>query len=393
VNGLKITDVETIEFVSYDSAHSRWGFPDWSGLMSLTKETYETKSSITKIATDEGVEGLCFGGKKEEVNRWIKPLLIGEDPLDREKIWQWMYSITRGRLSEKTLAVVDMALWDLAGKYFKVPISKILGGFRDRVKAYASTLPNLGSPEEYAEHAWKCRKHGYKGYKIHPYTFYDPLKKKACPDTTTFPKEDIEICKAVREKVGEDMVLMFDPFTIGAGGGYSFEEAVWVGKELEKLNFSWFEQPLLEDRFFPYIKLCKELNIPILSPEMTFGSFYTRAEWLRSQACDIVRMECNHGGITAVKKCIDVCEAYGVKCEFHGGGFAHLQILAATSPKICEWYEKGLLGKNMVYNKSPSSVLKKVCDPMDDDGNVLVPQKPGLGMEVNWEYITKNSIE
>jgi L-alanine-DL-glutamate epimerase-like enolase superfamily enzyme len=302
-----------------------------------------------------------------------------------------MYSLTRWRVSERIIGVIDMALWDLAGKYFKVPIHKLLGGFRDRVKAYASSGPNLGAPEVYADHAEACLKEGYKAYKVHPYIFYDPIKKRPCPDTITFPREDIEVCKAVRERVGDEMILMYDPWTVGAGGGYSLEEALWVGRELEKLNFYWFEQPLLEDRIESYITLCSGLKIPVLAPEMSGGSFFTRGEWIARRAADMIRMECGFGGITAVKKCVDLCEAYGVKCELHGGGFGHLQVLGATSPKLCEWFERGLLGPGFDYEK-PRPPLTTICDPMDGEGNVLIPQKPGLGMEIDWDYIDENRI-
>ncbi len=385
--GMKIRDVETIQFKTYSTVHyTRWGYQyDFFG------PKYEVTSSLTRIVTEDGAEGLCLGGDKAVTDRWIKPLLVGEDPFDRERLWQWMYSLTRWRVSERIIGVIDMALWDLAGKCFDVPIHKLLGGFRDRVKAYASSGPNLGTPEVYADHAEECLKEGYKAYKIHPYIFYDPIKKKPCPDTTTFPRQDIEVCKAVRERVGDKMTLMYDPWTVGAGGGYSLEEAFWVGRELEKLNFYWFEQPLLETRIEPYITLCSGLKIPVLAPEMSGGSFYTRGEWIARRAADMIRMECGFGGITAVKKCVDLCEAYGVKCELHGGGFGHLQILGATSPKLSEWFERGLLGPGFDY-ETPLPPLKKISDPMDDEGNVLIPQKPGLGMELDWDYIEENRI-
>jgi L-alanine-DL-glutamate epimerase-like enolase superfamily enzyme len=92
-----------------------------------------------------------------------------------------------------------------------------------------------------------------------------------------------------------------------------------------------------------------------------------------------------------VKKCVDLCETYGIKCELHGGGFGHLQILGASSPKLCEWFERGLLGPGFDYER-PRPPLKEICDPMDGEGNVLIPQKPGLGMEIDWDYIEENRI-
>jgi len=384
---VKITAVETVNFRTCDTVqYSRWGYQyDFFG------PKYPASSCLTRVKTDEGIEGVCLGGDKAIADRWIAPLLIGEDPLDREKLWQWMYSLTRWRVSERMIGVIDMALWDLAGKYFKVPVHKLLGGFRGRVKAYASSGPNMGTPEEYADHAEMCMKQGYKAYKIHAYIFYDPVRNRPCSDVETFPKQDIEVCKAVRERVGEDMILMYDPWTVGSGGGYNLEEAVWVGRELEKLNFYWFEQPLLEDRIEPYVRLCNELKIPVLAPEMSMGSFFTRAEWLTRHAADMLRMEVSMGGITAVKKCMDLCEAFGVRCELHGGGFGHLQILGATSPKLSEWYERGLLGPRYDY-EIPRPPLRMICDPMDEDGNVIIPRGPGLGMEIDWDYVEKNRI-
>jgi len=384
---VKITAVETVNFRTCDTVqYSRWGYQyDFFG------PKYPASSCLTRVKTDEGIEGVCLGGDKAIADRWIAPLLIGEDPLDREKLWQWMYSLTRWRVSERMIGVIDMALWDLAGKCFKVPVHKLLGGFRGRVKAYASSGPNMGTPEEYADHAEMCMKQGYKAYKIHAYIFYDPVRNRPCSDVETFPKQDIEVCKAVRERVGEDMILMYDPWTVGSGGGYNLEEAVWVGRELEKLNFYWFEQPLLEDRIEPYVRLCNELKIPVLAPEMSMGSFFTRAEWLTRHAADMLRMEVSMGGITAVKKCMDLCEAFGVRCELHGGGFGHLQILGATSPKLSEWYERGLLGPRYDY-EIPRPPLRMICDPMDEDGNVIIPRGPGLGMEIDWDYVEKNRI-
>ena len=92
-----------------------------------------------------------------------------------------------------------------------------------------------------------------------------------------------------------------------------------------------------------YEKLCRELEIPILSPEIAAGGIYTRADWILRGASDMSRIDVLRGGITGVKKMVSICEAYGVKCEIHMSGFADLQILGATSEDVCEYYERGLL--------------------------------------------------
>ena len=98
-----------------------------------------------------------------------------------------------------------------------------------------------------------------------------------------------------------------------------------------------------EYRVSAYEKLCAELDIPILSPEIAAGSIYTRADWIRRGASDMSRIDVLRGGITGVSKMAGICEAFGVKCEIHMSGHANLQILGATSEDVCEYYERGLL--------------------------------------------------
>jgi L-alanine-DL-glutamate epimerase-like enolase superfamily enzyme len=291
-------------------------------------------------------------------------------------------------LPENLISVVDMALWDLQARTFDVPVHKLLGGCRSEVKAYASTFPNLGSPEEYAAHALACKVRGYRHYKIHPYYFWDPITGKPGPGRPSHIDQDIEVCRAVRAAVGDDMVLSFDPW----GTYRTYEDAVRVGRELEKLGFYWYEHPMLEYRVAAYEKLCRELDIPILSPEIAAGSFYTRADWILRGASDMSRIDVLRGGITGVKKMVSVCEAYGVKCEIHMSGFANLQILGATSEDTCEYYERGLLAPGVDYD-TPQPYLEEICDPIDGQGYVTVPQEPGMGYKIKWDYIAQNRIE
>ena len=98
------------------------------------------------------------------------------------------------------------------------------------------------------------------------------------------------------------------------------------------------------------------------------------------------------GGITGVKKMVSVCEAYDVRCEIHMAGFGNLQILGATSEDTCEYYERGLLAPGVAYD-TPEPYLKEICDPMDDKGYVSIPQEPGMGYKIVWEYIEENRVE
>jgi len=376
---VRITDIEVITFRSTSRRFpTRWGYSTFA-------PAFEVPQTLTTIVTDEGALGRSLGGDVAIVERIVKPLLVGENPLDRERLWQWMYAHTG--LNEYQIGIIDMALWDLLGQITGLPIHKLLGGCRDKVKAYASTYPNMGTPDDYASFAQACQQAGYQAYKIHPYIYYDPVRQEAAPAFPTYPKHDVEICRAVRERVGDDMVLMLDPW-----GVYTLEQALWVGRELEKLDFYWLEHPMPEARTEAYVRLCAELTIPICSPEWQSGGPYERAEWLLRRASDMSRIDVYHGGITACIKTAALCEAFGVKCEIHGGGFGNLQVLGATSEQTCEYYERGLLRPEVDY-ETPPPHLKALCDPIDNDGNVHIPQTPGLGMDLDWDYIRDNRMD
>jgi L-alanine-DL-glutamate epimerase-like enolase superfamily enzyme len=381
---MKIVDLQVIPF-----RVPRRGFRNGELLPEQT-----VVQTLTKIVTDEGAEGYYLGGhghgdqdglpadQRAALEGRIKSLLVGQDPFDRERFWHWMWV---ANLEENLLSVVDMALWDLQARVFGVPLYKLLGGCRDKVKAYASTYPNMGTPDDYAQHALACKQQGYTHYKIHPYYFWDPLTRAPDPGRPSHIAQDIEVCQAVRAAVGGDMVLSFDPW----GTYRTYEEAYRVGRELERLNFYWYEHPMPEYRVATYEKLCRELEIPILSPEIAAGSLYTRADWIRRGASDMSRIDVLRGGVTGVKKLAAVCEAYGVKCEVHMSGFANLQLLGATSEDVCEYYERGLLAPGVDY-ETPPPYLAAIGDAMDAEGFVHLPQAPGMGYEINWDYIEEH---
>ncbi|NKB70218.1 MAG: enolase [Candidatus Latescibacteria bacterium] len=383
---MRITDVQVIPF----TVPRR---PFRNGEVLAETEIVQT---LTKICTDEGAEGYYLGGsghgdqdglsvhERAALEGRLKQMVLGQDPFDRERFWHWMWV---ANIPENLLSVLDMALWDLQARAYNLPLYKLLGGCRDKVPAYASTFPNMGPPEVYAEHALACKERGYTHYKIHPYYFWDPETSQPVQGRPSHIAKDIEACRAVRQAVGPDMVLSYDPW----GTYRTYEEAYKVGRVLEELDFYWYEHPMNEYRVAPYEKLCRELSIPILSPEIAAGSFYTRAEWIRRQASDMSRIDVLRGGVTGVKKMAAVCEAFGVKCEIHMSGFANLQLLGSTSEDTCQYYERGLEAPGVDY-ETPPPYLEAICDPLDDEGYVHLSQEPGMGYRLNWDYIENNKI-
>ncbi len=349
---------------------------------------HDARQCLLRIVTNEGVEGYCFGANAAVVEHVVKPLLIGEDPFYRERIWQTLKERQRlhmGTLGDRVVGVVDMALWDLAGRTLNQPVYKLLGGYRDKVLAYASTMcgdeleGGLDTPEAYARFALQCKERGYKAFKLH--TWQPPVR--GAPDV----KWDVAACAAVREAVGDEMALMIDPFHY-----YSRTEALYLGQELEKLGYHWIEEPMDEHSTSSYVWLADQLSIPVVGPETAEGKMHTRAEWIVRGASDISRGGVGDvGGITPLIKVVHLCEAFNVAMEVHGGGSGNLHVLCAMGIPG-EMYERGLLHPFLDHDQ-PAPWLNEIADPMDDEGYVHVSQRPGLGEEINFDYIRDNLLD
>ena len=341
------------------------------GGISFIKE--HTEVPIFRIFTDEGIEGTSCGRSGLLLAQYLaslKPLLIGEDPLYIERIWQKLWQMDRvTHPPSPALGVVDVALWDIVGKAANLPIYQLLGAYRDKVKAYASSAqyPNV---EAYVKQALECKARGFTAYKLH---------------VSGIPSEDLAVCRAVREAVGDDMILMHDPV-----GLYDREQAMMVGRELEKLNFYWYEEPVSDFDIDGLIQLRNALDIPIVALETLPGNIYIRAQYIARGAVDIVRADvCNHGGITPLKKIASLAEAFGMKCEIHvcpnpWTDTANLHVICAI--KNCEFYEWFVPDELLQFGVKENLKL-------DSEGYVHVPKGPGLGIEPDWEYIDSHTIQ
>jgi len=276
-----------------------------------------------------------------------------------------------------------MALWDLAGRVLGAPVYKLIGAARDKVPAYGSTMcgdemaGGLATPDDYARYAEWLLRRGYQAIKLH--TWMKPVSW--APDT----RMDVKACAAVREAVGPDVKLMLDAYH-----GYSRSEALWLGRELQKLNYHWYEEPMNEFSISSYAWLSQNLDIPVIGPETADGKFHTRAEWIRAGAGDISRTGVHDvGGIVPALKCIHLAESFGMECEIHGSSAGNLTLCAVQIDG--RWYERGLLHPFLDYDEVPE-YLNARPDPMDDEGYVHLSQQPGLGDDINVDYINGNLV-
>lgn len=357
--------IKDIKCMLYPRKPTRRGRPDF------LHPAGGTPFTILRIITDDGIEGFGFGDRSidEPAISVVKQVITDKDPFDREWVWQRLWYLhDYGRpgmpISLLTLSAVDIALWDIAGKALGLPIYKLLGAYRDKIKIYASSHC-MSSVREYVDEATSCKQQGITAYKIHPYW--------------GIGEKDIEICRAVRQAVGDGMVLMLD-----SCGRYTREEAMRVGRELEKLSFYWFEMPIPDHDIEGLAMLRKKLGVPILAPEIVLRSMYSIPEYLLRGATTMVRCDTMiSGGITPCKKIADMSDAFGMQCEIHVGGLPNLHVECAV--KNCEFHEMFWPERFSYQRRIPLKEYAK----LDNEGYLHVPQKPGLGIEIDWESLGK----
>ena len=350
-----------------------------------------TVQSAVLTIEAEGASGHAVGPpellRPAIIQNFVRKVLVGQDALMREKLWHGLAHWQRGsagNLTDRILALVDLALWDLAGHALKVPVWKMIGGYRAKVPAYGSTMcgdeleGGLKTPEDYARFAdWMKNTRGYQAIKLH--TWMPPVSFAPSVDM------DIKACAAVREAVGPAFPLMLD-----ASHWYSREEAFRLGRAIQKLGYYWFEEPMEEASMASYSAMARELDIPVIGPESAAGKHHARAEWIAAGACDILRTGVHDvGGITPALKCLHLAESFNMSCEVHGTGAGNLTLCAVQSNG--RWYERGLLHPFLEYDRVPE-YLNAAEDPMDTEGFVHLPERPGLGADLNWDYIAGNTV-
>jgi len=330
---------------------------------------------LLTLATDQGVEGHAFLGSaynSAELDgpmliRVLKPIVMGQDPLERERLYQAMWKRARA-VTVRAIGAVDIALWDIAGKVAGLPIHKLLGGYRDSVPAYASSQV-LGAPEAYGEQAQHFKSLGWQAYKIHPPAQW---------------RDDIKVCEAVRRAVGDDYTVMLD-----STWSYEYPEALRVGRAIEALGFYWYEDPLADADIYNYVKLKQKLDIPIMATEYPIAGFDSYQPWITERATDFLRGDVAvKGGITTLIKTAHLAEAFHMRYEVHHGGnslnnVANLHVIMAI--KNCEFFEVLLPDAAQKYGLEPDIAVGR-------DGLVHAPTGPGLGAAIDLDLIKKKTV-
>ncbi|EMA29011.1 mandelate racemase family protein [Haloarcula japonica] len=379
-----ITKIESREF-EYpleDVGTDKHGF----NLVYAPGETTTRKLFGVQIHTDEGITGEYVGGNSPAAAQYniVSQYLIGKDPLKREKHWSECKRALR-KYDRMGIGPIDIALWDFAGKYYDAPIHELLGTYRERIPAYASTYHGddaggLDSPEAFADFAEECRDEGFGGFKIHGWGGGD--------DARSLDRE-VEAVHAVGEAVGDEMDLMHDP----ACELETFADALELGRALDEQGFFWYEDPFRDGGISQHAhkKLAQKLDTPILQTEHIRG-LEIKSDFAASEATDFLRADPEYdAGITGAIKVARMAEAFGLDVEFHAPGPAQRHCIAAC--RNSNYYEMALVHPDCQNTQPPvyEGGYSDLMDAVDDDGTVGVPDGPGLGVEYDWDYIEDNT--
>ena len=274
---------------------------------------------LLRIQTDANLEtcGVFASGWGREDLEWTArtfkvqwaPELIGFEALNREYMWHKMWMARRyfHMPSPAPLELVDSLLWDLAGLQTKLPVHKLLGGFRDRIPAY---LTETGIPyEDTLKSAQRAVDEEFKGFKDH---------------SMLGVQTNLALARDIRDLVGDEMVLMHDPVQ-----QYSPDDAIAVGRGLENLGYLWIEEPLQEFDINGLKRLSDAIDLPVMALESIQGNPYLAAPYLAADAIDIVRQ--TGLGITGQIKLANLAEMFGLNC--HGG---NPHVVAAIRNDFCQ---------------------------------------------------------
>ncbi len=328
---------------------------------------------VVEIECDDGTIGignaaLAPHATKVAIDTYLKPLLVGTDPLDSEFLWQSMYRATipfgRKGIGMTAISALDLAIWDAKGKILNQPVFKLLGGrTKPQIPLYASRLYSQPLDALYDE-AKMYVDQGFKAVKIR--FGWGPK------DGLAGINKNIELIKTAREAIGPDVDLMADAYM-----GWSLEYAKRMCRLLEPHNLRWLEEPLIPDDLAGYAELKAMNRVAISGGEHEYTLHGFRAA-LALGAFDVAQFDTNRvGGITAAKKIADLCEANDIAVIPHGGQMHNYHItMSSYAAPISEYFPKVPVevGNELFWYIFDG-------DPVAKDGFVnLSDDTPGFGL-------------
>lgn len=355
---------------------------------------------LVEVTTDQGITGWgeCFGpGNIAKANRAIvetvvQPLIMGEDPIDRDRLWHKVYNLTRDSgqkgMPLQALSGVDIALWDIAGKVAGLPLHKLIGGaHREMVEVYGYGMmlkreDAASMASRFEDEAAAIKAMGFRAAKM---------------KIGLGPKEDVRLAEAVRRAVGDEF-----PFMADANHAYTTSDAFYVGRALGELDAYWFEEPIAPEDHAGYRELRAGLDVNISGGEAEFNRWGWRG-LLEKRCLDIAQPEvCALGGVSEYLRVLALCHSFFTPVINHVWGSAiavatNLQLLAAMPPIPGGLFPREpWLEFDTTDNKFRDELLKVPLDIQSQvakqDGRVSVPGKPGLGVEPDRRFLEHYAV-
>lgn len=335
---------------------------------------------LVKITDDEGLvgwgEALSPAAPEATaaiVNRLLRPLLLGADPLAVDVLWSSLYDSMRERghttgFMLDAISGVDIALWDLRGQRLNQPVAALLGGaYRERVPCYVSGLPEPTEAERLAAaRDWLAR--GFTAFKLH-------LGHGIAEDSAT--------AAAVREAVGAEAWLAFD-----AHWRYSVPEAIALGRRLEALDYAFLEAPTLPEDIAGHAEIARALDLAVATGEAERTRYQFR-DRLVAGAVEIVQPDIGRTGLTEGRKIADLAETFNVPVAPHlslaqGPCIAASIHYAAALPNLLRLeYQPAMFALANRYLARPL-----VCEA----GSYRLPAGPGLGLELDEAALRRHAV-
>jgi len=368
---MKDLEIDRIEVYAVGPETARY---NWAWNMA---EQFMT-NNVIRVFTKGGLEGVAgaisfsehgFNSAVTETLRAWLPDVLGASPLEREALWYRLRKLDFPT-APQAQSLIDIALWDLTAKYANLPLYQLLGGARSRVLSYAST-PLLADTQAYVDAVGDLKSRGFKAIKFHCWCDIE---------------RDMEMVRAVHARHGNDPAMRF---MLDVEMRYSPGDAYHAAKELEKLNYAWFEAPLMDTDLQGYQELRRRVNVPIIPA----------GNWLLSpgQIEAAIRMGCWSsaridvtvaGGFTPSRKVMAVAEANSMNVEVQCWGYtltqaANLHLMLAHGN--CTYFEQPIPFEP--YEHGAIDVIRT-----DSEGYVNAPNGPGLGGKMDWDTIKKTAF-
>jgi L-alanine-DL-glutamate epimerase-like enolase superfamily enzyme len=333
---------------------------------------------VVEIELDDGTIGignaaLAPHAVKTTIDTYLRPLLVGADPMDSEYLWQSMYRRTlpfgRKGIGMTAISALDLAIWDAKGKLLKQPVFRLLGGrTKSKIPVYASRLYSQPLDTLYAE------------AKAYAEAGFDAVKLRfgwGPKDGVAGMHRNVQLVKTTREAVGDSVDIMADCYM-----GWTLEYARRMLRMLEPHGLRWVEEPVIADDLAGYAELRALGHVAISGGEHEY-TLHGFRQALDLRAFDIVQFDVNRvGGITAAKKIADLCEAYDVTVIPHAGQMHNYHVtLSSFASPIAEYFPKVPVevGNELfwyIFDGEP--VARDGCINLSDDvpGFGLTLQKP-----------------